>query len=159
MFWLFNVAVNQLKIEQCQLFNKNSGIWCNKQFDSAALPSPATVGWSGTKVRNSSKAFLKTSMFVELMFLIAEGKRLNILTPLTPKEDSLALLTIVEDDRITSCGRPVLPRRPCSLVYSTEYPCTRPCEIFQRKMIIYLSRRRSCEEILNSLSLSQWFKS
>ena len=102
MFRLFNIAVNQYKIKQGQWFNKNSGTWCIRQFDSAALPSPATVGWSGTLERNSSKAVLKTSTLTELMFLMLEGKRLNILAPFTPKEDSLALFTLAQDDWFTS---------------------------------------------------------
>ena len=134
------------------MFNKNRGIWCSKQLLSAALPSPAADGWSGTLDRKSSRDFLKTSIFVEVIFLTDGGRRLNILVPFTPREHSRALLTIAGEDWTTEWGRANLPRRPLSLVNSTEYPLTSPCEIFNRNMIIYLSRRRSCEEILNSLN-------
>ena len=82
---LFIIAVNQYKIKQGQWFNQNSGIWCIRQFYclTAALPGPATVGCSGTLVRNSSKAVLKTSTLTEFMFLMLDGKRLNILAPFT----------------------------------------------------------------------------
>ena len=94
--------------------------------DSAALPNPEVVGWSGILSRKVSNSFLKTSTLLLSIFLSSTGSKLKILAPFTPKDDSLALLTDAGEDFTTSCGRAVLQRRPLALVNWTEYPLTKP---------------------------------
>ena len=51
----------------------NCVIWCRRLFDSADLPNPAVVGWSGMSVRNTSSCFLKMSTLWLPMFLTSVG--------------------------------------------------------------------------------------
>ena len=120
------------------LFNINCGIWWRRLFDSADLPKPGIVGWSGILFKKMSSFALNMSTLWLSMFLKSAGSKLKILAPLTPREDSLAFLTGAGEDDTTSCGRAVLPRRPALLVHCTWYPLTMPWEIFQRKSIMYL---------------------
>ena len=60
--------MNDRKDKNNFLFIINNGIWCNKLLDSADLPRPAVVGWSGTRFRKVSKFFLKVSAFSESIF-------------------------------------------------------------------------------------------
>ena len=88
------------------------GSWSNKLFESAALPSPVIVGWSGMDDRKTSKWFLKTSIWSLFMLLSVSGKRLKILAPLTPRDPSLAFLTIFGAALTTVFGIIVLALLP-----------------------------------------------
>ena len=88
------------------------GSWCKRLLDSAALPSPVTVGWSGMDDRKTSKWFLKNSTWSVFMLLMFSGKRLNIWAPLTPKDFSLAFLTADGAALTTALGMMTLPCLP-----------------------------------------------
>ena len=137
------------------LFNMNCGIWCKRLFDSADLPNPAIVGWSGILLKKSSSFILKMSILLLSRFLTSVGSRLKILAPFTPREDSLAFLTGAGEEETTLWGRAVLPRRPLLQVNCTSYPWTIPWEIFHNKSTIYLYLLRSCDKIFSDLSFSQ----
>ena len=93
--------------------------------DSAALPNPEVVGWSGILSRKVSNSFLKASTLLLSLFLSTTGSKLKILAPFTPKEDSLALLTDAGEEFTTSCGRAVLPRRLSAKVTECLLPPVR----------------------------------
>ena len=87
MLRLFNVAVDHKMSDIYKtklMFNMNRGIWCSRLFDSAALPIPVIVGWSGILVRKLSILFLNESTLSALTFLMYAGSKLKILAPLTP---------------------------------------------------------------------------
>ena len=86
--------------------------------DSAALPNPVTVGWSGMVDRNTSKWFLNRSTWLVFILLNCSGKRLKMLAPLTPRDLSLAFLTTDGAALTTVLGMIVLPLLPMPEVNS-----------------------------------------
>jgi hypothetical protein len=128
----------------CQELLLRRGTCSNKLLDTAALDKPEVVGWSGTVDKNMSKWFLKREKSPEFSFLRLLGRRLKILAPWTPKDLSLAFLTLLGAVEGMALGMAILPLLSlhCQLM---EYPSTRPWLIFHRKQTWYRSLLLSCE--------------
>jgi hypothetical protein len=109
----------------CQELMLSRGTCSNRLLETAALDKPGVLGWSGTVDRNISKWFLKRAKSPEFSFLRLLGKRLNILATRTPKDLSLAWLTLVGEVEGMALGMAILPLLSlhCQLM---EYPSTRP---------------------------------
>ena len=110
------------------------GTCSNKLLDTAALPRPEVVGWSGTVARKISRLFLNSIKSPEFSFLRLFGITLKRSAPCTPRDLSLAFFTMFGALLGILLGIATLPRLSlhCQLI---EYPSINPWLSFHRKHI------------------------
>ena len=133
-----------------------SGTWWSRLLVWESLTSPGVEGWSGTQLRKWSKLLLNISMSPWLELRRTIGRRLNNWQPLTLRLHSFAAFTLAgvawAGSWAGTAHLPVLELTEKGILY----PDTRPWEIFQIKIIWYLSLLRSWLYSLSSCSFSQY---